>query len=1067
MKTNMMKHFRFAAVLTLCLVGLAGNATLCAQDKETNNEQLTEISGTVVDAIDHAPIPGVRVEGYGNNRYTAMTSEDGKFTIKVPDNVTSLYVSSPGYNSIIIAAKNPKKNIELFDEQFSDFAKNEFDVTAKASTNIGMTTSTTIETDIENQLGADVRTITRCGTPGMGGIMLMQGLNTLNTSAQPLVILDGVIQDLQDSYEAVHEGFYNNILAGIDVNDIEKVTVLKNATSIYGAKGANGVILIDTRRGHSMATRIEVKADGGYTMEPTIPTMMNASQYRIYANELMGGVTTEKSRFPFLWDYDNYYYNMYHNETNWSDYVYREAWSQNYKVNVQGGDEAAMYNFSLGFSDGESTVNCNDFNRLNIRFNTDIVLSDNLKTRFDIAYSRINRNLRNDGIQKNLETSPVSSPGFLSLIKSPFLSPYKYNINGTLSNALESADTYANFDVNTKNNSLANPLSIFEFGEGNNKNVQEYTVFDVTIAPEWNIGKGFVFSGLFNYTLHRTNEKSFRPMTGAPNFFISGLGYSRNEVRSFFSKESSIYADARLDWSKRLNDHKLDAFIGFRFSNFAYDSSYQSCHNTGNDKLPNISASYDFLDQDGDYTIWRNMAWYGNVDYNFLNKYYLQASLSAETSSRFGRDIAQSLKVAGVCWGLFPSVQAGWLVSAEPWFNTNVLNFFKLNAGFDMSGNDNISNNAAFAYFSNVRYQNKAMGLKLTNIENQSIQWETTSRFNAGFEAVALNNRLKLTADFYHNVTDNLLTMKNLKYTSGIENYWCNGGSLENNGFDLSIIGKIINQKNWKWELGASTAHYRNTITSLPDGDFTTPIYDADILTAVGSSAGVFYGFKTNGIFSTDADIPVGKDGMKLSTQDATTGKLTEFGAGDVYFYDKDGNNIINDEDRVEIGNPNPEFFGNIHSALSYKHLTLSATVNYVYGNDVYNYQRRLLESGNNFYNQTVALCNRWQAEGDITDIPKASYGDPLGNSRFSDRWIEDGSYLRLKNVTLSYDIPVNLSWLQGLNIWCAGNNLFTFTNYLGSDPEFSCSNNVLYQGIDTGLLSQSRSFHVGIKINL
>ena len=1075
MKTNMMKHFRLATAV-FCMACIAGSSSLFAQEvQETatkapavSNIPTTPISGQVIDAATKEPIPGVRVEGYGNNRTTAMTGADGKFTVRVPETVTSLYVSTPGYTSVIIPAKQPKGDmvIQLFTDKFNEYVKNEFDVTAKAIADINTNTALTVESEMQRQLGSDLRIINRSGTPGMGSLIMLQGINTLNSSTQPLIVLDGVVQDLQDGYAAVHDGFFNNILAAIDVDDIEKVTVLKNGTSIYGAKGANGVILIDTRRGHSMATRIDAVAYGGYTMEPNLPSMMNAQQYRILANELMGGVETRQNRFPFLWDNANYYYNMYHNDTKWSDYVYREAWSQNYKVNVQGGDDAAMYNFSLGYADAESTINNNAFNRLNIRFNTDVILSNTLKTRFDIAYSRINRNLRNDGIQPDLDTAPVSSPGFLSLIKSPFLNPYKFNNDGSLSPMLEGADTYANIDVNTRNNTLGNPLSIFEYAEGNNKNVQEYTVFDVTFAPEWQLGKGFVLNGLFNYTLHRTNEKSFRPMTGMPNFYIAGLGYSQNEVRSFFSKESSIYADAHLDWKKRMGSHFVSAFAGVRYSNFAYDSSYQSCHNTGNDKLPDISSSYDYLDQNGEDNVWRNMAWYANVDYNFRNKYFVQGSVSAETSSRFGREITSGLRLAGVSWGIFPSLQAGWLMSAEPWFNTNVFNFLKLNAGFDMSGNDNINNNAAFAYFSTVKYQNRAMGLQLTNIENQAIQWETTSRFNFGIEGVTLNNRLKLAANLYHNVTNNLLTLKDLNYLTGLDQYWCNDGSLENNGFDVKLTGKVINTKNWQWELGASVAHYQNKVTALPDGDFETSVYGGKILTAVGSPVGLFYGYKTEGVYATAADVP-NQGGTLLHTANTKTGETAYFGAGDVKFVDKDGNNVIDDKDRFVIGDPNPTVFGNIQSDLTFKHVTLSATFSYVYGNDIYNYQRSILESADRFYNQTVAVTNRWRTEGDVTTMPKASYGDPLGNNRFSDRWIEDGSFLRLRNLTLTYNVPVNFPWLQGLKLWCAANNVFTLTNYLGSDPEFSCSNNVLYQGIDTGLLGQSRSFHVGVKINL
>ena len=550
MKTLKYIQPRLVAFLTF-LVLLVGTSTVSAQTETVANqkaaEQLEEITGTVYDAATQEVIPGVRVEALNNNRYTAMTKPDGTFTIKVPAHVASLYISTPGYESVIIKARQKGDiKVNLYDEKFSSFVENGFDVTAKSEAVIDMSKATTLETEVQNQLGADVRTIMRSGTMGIGGLMLMQGVNSINASAQPLIVLNGVIQDLQDSYSAIHEGFYNNTLAAIDVNDIEKITVLKNATSIYGAKGANGVILIDTKRGHSMATRIEAQAYGSYTMTPRLPQMMNAEQYRIYANELMGDITTTKDRFPFLWDHDNYYYNKYHNETNWSDYIYQNAWAQNYRVNVQGGDEAAMYNFSLGFADGASTIKSNDFNRLNIRFNTDINLAKNLDTRFDISYSRIVRDLRDDGIQQDLNAGPMVSPGFLSLIKAPFLSPYRYNNSGVLTGALENADDFAQIsnsllDNKTVNNSYANPLAILEYGDGNNKNHQEYTVFDVTIAPEWKIGKGWSASTLFNYTLHRTSEKYFRPMTGTPNFLIVGTGYSQNEVRSFFSKEEAIY----------------------------------------------------------------------------------------------------------------------------------------------------------------------------------------------------------------------------------------------------------------------------------------------------------------------------------------------------------------------------------------------------------------------------------------------------------------------------------------------------------------------------------------------
>ena len=1079
---------RLAIFMTLFVLSM-GTTVAYAQAEEAKNvqtlqEELEEISGTIVDAVTKEPIAGVRVEALGNNRYTAMTKADGCFTIKVPEHVASLYISTPGYESVIIKARQKKDiMVTLYDESFSSYVENGFDVASVSEATFDMAKSTTLETELQKQLGAQVRTINRSGTVGIGGLMMMQGINSINTSVQPLIVLNGVVQDLQDGYSAIHDGFFNNTLAAIDVNDIEKITVLNNATSIYGARGANGVILIDTKRGHSMATRIDAQAFASFTMKPRLPQMMNAEQYRIYANELVGsyGYSSEYIKgLPFLSDdQSKYYYKTYHNETDWADYVYQNAWAQNYRVNVQGGDEVAMYNFSLGFSDGESTVKSNDFNRLNIRFNTDVSLAKNLTTRFDIAYSRISRDLRDDGIREDLTAGPVVSPGFLALIKSPFLSPYTYNNSGQLTGAYSGADTFAP----GSNNSYANPLTIFEYGNGNNKNNQEYTVFDVTIAPELTLGKGWAISTLFNYTLHRTSEKYFRPMTGTPNFYIINLGLSQNEVRSFFSKEEAIYNDTRVTWDKKMGSHNIHVIGGFRFSNFAYDSNLASCHNTGNDKLPDVKSSYSYAKTDGAYDVWRNMSYYANVDYNFRNKYYLQGGLAAETSSRFGRDTAEGIKLAGVCWGIFPSLQAGWLASSESFFNVDFIDYLKLTAGIDWSGNDNISNSAAFCYHENVQYSSKAMGLILGNIENQSIQWETTRRLNAGLDLQAFNNRLRLNGNFFYNVTNNLLTLKELDPVAGLEYVWSNGGALQNVGAYVNANVRVLNTKNWKWEVGASVGTYKNVVTELPDqtifksekdGDLrghVTEIYDGTVLTAVGQSAGVFFGYETDGVFATTADAWDATKGEKgdwrLYTEDVKTGVLTPFEAGDVKFVDQNNDGKINEYDRVVIGNPNPDIYGNINTNLIYKNFSLNATFNYSFGNDVYNYQRALLESGSSFYNQTVAMTNRWRVEGHETDIPRATYGDPKGNNRFSDRWIEDGSYIRLKDVTLSYKVPVSASWLQGLTVWCAGSNLLTFSKYLGSDPEFSFSNNVLYQGIDNGLLGQSRSFHLGVKINL
>jgi len=279
--------------------------------------------------------------------------------------------------------------------------------------------------------------------------------------------------------------------------------------------------------------------------------------------------------------------------------------------------------------------------------------------------------------------------------------------------------------------------------------------------------------------------------------------------------------------------------------------------------------------------------------------------------------------------------------------------------------------------------------------------------------------------------------------------------------------------------VGASMGHYVNEIKSLPNNDllyvegsktaqgYTSSIYGTDnVATIIGQPAGVFYGYRTEGVFSTDAEAAAAGNGTYLYLIDET-GAKQYFKAGDMHFSDLNGDGIISEADKTIIGNPNPDIYGNIFANVMWKNFTLSIGFNYSLGNDVFNYERSILEGGNNFYNQTIAMTNRWRFEGQVTDMPRIAYDDPMGNSRFSDRWIEDGSYLRLKTVRLNYKVPVNFSWLQGLSVWAEANNLFTLTHYLGSDPEFSASNAVLYQGIDPGNVAGSRTFTFGLKINL
>ena len=1053
----------------------------------TDNYPTVNIKGVVTDLATKKPLAGVQLQALGYIRYTAMTDEDGSFTIKVPAFATALYVHTPQYiaQQVAITAgeEGQQVDIKMLSNKFQAMYGKSTEYTAKAEALIDRF-GLTIDNEIANKLGGDMHSVMRSAITDGGATMFIRGLNSITSDAQPLIVIDGIEMDMQRDRYSLHDGQFNNMLANIAPDDVEKVTVLKNATALYGARGANGVVLIETKRGHSMATRIDANISAGVTLVPKLPTMMNAAQYRTYATEMLGtidGMNEKSIEFRFLNDDPNgYYYHTYHNDTDWSDYVYKKAMTQNYSINVQGGDDIGMYNLSVGYVDAKYAAKDNRFSRMNVRFNTDINILWNLKTKFDISISRTENEVLDNAMPADFSAGTVVSPTTLALIKSPLVAPYQYNqlLNdgqGGFSTLFSEADDLFYQLKNTHAYDLANPVSILSSASGDNKNKAENTYFNVHVAPVYNISKDFQLSALVSYTLNRNAQRYFRPYKDVPSFNIPGVGRVYAKTQSMFAKENNFVGKLQLDWNHQFGKHTIAAYAGARYNIFTFDGSDVGVQATGetSDKNPSLGWS-GFRTIEGSNDEWKQIQWYGNVDYNYMNRYFVTLSLLGEANSRFGEN-ADGLSLFGVKWAIFPSVQLGWVLTNESWFPKNsFVNYLRINAGYDLSGNDGISNYAARTSYTTVRYNASAIGTQLTNIGNDMIQWESTKKFNVGLQSYLLDNRVALRFDFFTHKTDNLLTLKSFSNPiGGINRYWSNGGSLKNTGFEAGLTLKPVVAKNFNVEVGATMGHYKNEVTALPDGNFTTSVYgDNNILTSVGNPVGVFYGYQTNGIFASDADAAKAHTNADGTTDYLymldNTGMRHNFVAGDVRFVDLNNDGIISDADKTVIGNPNPDVYGNIFANVSWKDLTLSIGFNYSLGNDVYNYQRSILNAGSNFYNQQVAEVGRWRYEGQQADLPRATFGDPMGNNRFSDRWIEDGSYLRLKTVNLSYRVPVpgSWTWLQGLTVWAEAQNLLTFTKYKGSDPEFSMGG-VLYQGIDCGNIPQSRAFYAGVKINL
>ena len=1046
-----MKKYIISAILLLV------SMTMAAQENSKT------VTGQVVDAATKKPLVGVIVAAYDNDKYSAMTDEEGRYTLKVPEYVSSVQMRIDGYNFQQCAIADGVANGYLYNEAFTEFYKRKTDaIQSSEASGFDNTAEVSIDPFIAQRLGADVRSVARGGNVGLGNTLLMAGINSLNSNVQPLVVVDDVIMDMENNSTTLHDGYFNNMLANLNVNDIESVQVLKNGTAIYGAKGANGVILIKTKRNKSMATKIDVTINGRYELIPRLPKMMGAEDYRLYATELLANKTLTLGQMKFLNNDPTYfYYNQYHNNTDWTDQVYKNAFSQNYGINVQGGDDIASYNLSVGYSLANSTLKKNDYSRFNMRLNTDINIAKGLDVRFDASYSDVDRSLFDDGAPASVLSGVITSPGFIALAKSPFLSPYAYDNAGNPSHYLAEADDYLEGMFQGRGR-LANPASILEFGDGNNRNSLGNRLIVFAITPKYEFNKHLTLSEHFALSLVNTNENYYLPIQGTPTFIVDGLDETsvlNNLVMSQASSLTAIQSDTRLAWKNQFGAHQLGLMGGLRYLNSAYKLTSQSGYNTPNDKAPKMSSSLSFKDTGGANDKTSDIIWYALGNYNYAQRYYLNAGISAHASSRFGTE-ADGLKMAGVVWGLFPSVEGSWVISNEEWFSSlKPVNYLRLNVGFDMTGNDDIDYTASRSYFVSRRMLNSsATGIVIGNIGNTELKWESTSRITAGIEGNFFNNRLNLRFNFFKSWTSNLLSLQQLAWASGLDANWSNDGKLENTGFDVHAAVKVLNLKDFRWEVGASVGHYKNKVTALPDNDrtFETDLYGATIQTKVGQPVGLFYGYETNGVYSTtdaanaDAKYLVKDNGDKV-----------------LNFVDRDGNHVIDANDRTVIGDPNPDIYGNIHTTASWKNLTLTAVFNYSLGNDIFNYQRMLLEGGTYFLNQTTAMKSRWTTEGQQTAYPRAEYNDPMGNSRFSDRWIEDGSYLRMSNLTLSYYLPIQSTYLQGITIFGNVTNLFTITKYLGSDPDCAIAGSILTQGIDRGLLGQGRSFSLGVNINL
>ena len=564
------------------------NKRKAEKEKAAKQYEMQTVKGVITDNATGKPLGGVRVQAFGYDKYSVLTEEDGTYEIEVPTFVRSLYLNVPGYvtQQLSIKAGRPTSTSMLSDA-FNGYYADQTTITAKSGIALDQTSSITVETDIENRLAGAVHSVSRNGLPGQGAYLTIRGVNSLNANAQPLIIIDGNIIDPEYERTSLHEGYYNNILAGLDPENVASIEVLRNGTALYGAKGGNGVIIIKTKRGRSLTTKINVRLYGGTELTPKKLDMLNGEQYRTYLGDFASTVRDVKvmnttngidaQRWSFLNDNpSNYYYKIFHNNTDWQKDMYQNTFVQNYKINVEGGDEIGMYSLSLGYTKADGTLKNTDMSRLNLRFNTDIKIAEKLTTGLDIAYNQTAYNILDNGWAENYDMQNIGSTNVLGLVQSPMISPYSYYHDDAVGGLLLSKEYAGKYASNSNstwiqnpfnfpemmqiNESLRNPYWILQNGKGKNKNYAELTQININVSPKYQITKQFSISDRFNYQLNRNNEKYFLPIAGTTQYMLTDLGYINSVVKNQFTKETTLNNDLRLQWKNSYGAHNIDIF---------------------------------------------------------------------------------------------------------------------------------------------------------------------------------------------------------------------------------------------------------------------------------------------------------------------------------------------------------------------------------------------------------------------------------------------------------------------------------------------------------------------------
>ncbi len=1058
MNSNKINQVKYFLIWLLCFVSLT------FLSNRTYGQDSLRVTGTVK-GDSGEPVEGVSVSVEGVLGTPAVTDENGQFQVTTPGGDAWIMINPVDtYKSKRIYLNNRKSLIlqltpidmesgyDLINDQFGPKLRRDFVGAFSAQDPKGSRhyPNQTVDQFFQNKIPGLWATV-QSGMPLSGTTTFLRGIRSMHTTSQPLYIVDGLPLEAPGMFQSNLSGYDYNPLSTLEPNDITNITILKDylGSSHYGVRGSNGVVLIETLKPTELQTTINFSYRTGFSLQPDRIPQLNSDQYKTFANEVLmsSGLYEEnytREFFQLFATENDPEYFKYNKNTNWQDYIFRDALMNDFFLNVMGGDEIARYGLSFSYLKYEGIIKDTDASRVNARF----VGSFNI---FDWLRMYISTNLSTNNASLNESVlSEKTSPILTSLFKAPILYPFQFDEDGQELSVVEHVNSLG----------ISNPVSIIDKFEGSNKNYRFTTSFKVE-GDLWQ--DHLKWTSMLGINLNSLTESIFMPNTGMELYYNDEAW---NVIKKMNNNFYSIYSDNFITFNHSINEkHLINAAAGVRIHQNSLDIDWGIAKNAHEkDEYRQLQDGTSFLrEMGGDDANWNRLGSYANASYSYLNRYIMEAGLVGEFSSRVGKNAQDMFLIGEIPFGIFYSAGVAWRISSEQFMkNIYWLEELKLRFTYGEAGNDDIGNLAGLDYYTADHYRETSAMIPGILID-QSIKFERNKQVNAGIDLSLFSDRISLTADWFNIKTEDMFVYEPQPTFMGFDLIPTNNGELSNRGWELSFYSRIFNLKKLKVDISLQLAGFQNRVESIKNDAVVTPFPGGYFISRIGEPVLSFYGYNYLGIYSTEAE---------AENEGLVNGKGIAFGSGDARFEDISGpegipDGVINELDRINLGSPIPKLYGGATTTFSYGRWSVSANLQIVTGQKVFNYVRYENEKMTDLSNQSTHTLSRWTYEGQKTNVPRALYNDPIGNSEFSSRWIEDGSYMRIKYLTLSYSIPQKLWLLRNLEVFATATNLYTFTKYLGYDPEFSFSYSILEQGIDYGFMPHTQSYILGVRIGL